>query len=471
MSDKLRIKMDRFIPRDYQLPVLDAIENKGFRKICIVAPRRSGKDYLAFNIVVRQALKRVGVYAYALPTFSQARKVIWQSIDNSGRRIIDCIPKELIKSMNSSELKITLVNNSIIQLIGSDSFDTSLVGTNPVFIVFSEFALAHEDSFKLSLPIVNANNGTIMLISTPRGRNFFYDVYNMAKDSPDWFVQKLSIEDTNHIPLSMIQQDIDDGLVSQELVQQEYYCSFESGHEGAYYAKNIDKCRMNGQIGRNGWDPSYRVFTAWDLGLSDHTSIIFYQLVGTRVHVIDCYENNGHIISHYVDVVLSKPYKYDKHWGPHDISVRDLNTGYSRTEVARQLGLNFETRDNGLSSALPNIGFANGINTARATLAITYFDEEKCADLIKALENYREQKNKFGIGTGKEVHDRSSHYADAFRYLAVSLSQCRAEQSTPEQLEMRYQQALNGNRSFNPFTASNDFNSPEMHRLRSRHIS
>lgn len=451
--------MTTFTPRPFQEAFCDALENKGYRKLIAVWPRRSGKDVMCWNLVIRMALRKIGVYMYCLPTFSQARKVIWDSITNDSSSFLSFIPSELVKSMNGSELKITLVNGSIIQLIGSDSYDTALVGTNPRCVVFSEFALADADALKFVSPILNANGGTLMIISTPRGKNALWDVYQNAKDSPDWFCQKLSLDDTNHIPLSMIQQDIQDGLVSEELVQQEYYCSFEQGHEGAYYAKYIDRMRNNGQIGPVNHNPMYRTFTAWDIGVKDYMAIIFFQLIGPNVHVIDCYQNTGLGIDHYIDVLRSKPYKYDKHWGPADIAVREVNTGYSRVEAARQLGLNFEIKDNGLSSALPNIGFANGINAARAAMAITYIDEYKCADLIKALENYRESKNKFGIGTGKDVHDKYSHLSDAFRYMSVSLDLSRAEFSSPEELERRYIAACNYGKSDNPYAPVNNFNS------------
>lgn len=407
--------------------------------------------------MIRAAIRDIGVYMYCLPTFSQSRKVIWDSITNDSKRFLDYINPILIKSMNGSELKITLINGSIIQLIGSDSYDTALVGTNPRWVVFSEFALADANALKFVSPILNANGGTLMIISTPRGKNHLFDVYDIAKDSNEWFCQKLSLDDTKHIPVSMIQQDIADGLVSEELVQQEYYCSFEQGHEGAYYARYIDKMRLSGQIGNVKWNPSYKTNTAWDLGMKDYMAIIWYQLVGPNVHVIDCYQNTGLGIDHYIDVVQSKPYKYDKHWGPADIAVREIATGYSRVEAARQLGLNFEIKENGLSSALPNVGFANGINAARAAMAITWIDEVKCADLIKALENYREAKNKYGIGTGKDVHDKYSHLSDAFRYMSVSLELSRSTHSSPEELERRYKEACNYGRSDNPYAPVNNF--------------
>jgi len=361
---------------------------------------------------------------YCLPTFSQGRKVIWDTITNDGMRFTDFIPEELIRSMNSQELKITLFNGSIIQVIGSDSYNTSLVGTNPRMVVFSEFCLADPDAFKFVRPILNANGGSLIIVSTPRGKNELWNIYNIAQNSSEWFCQKLGLNDTKHIPLERIQKDIDEGLMSPDLVEQEYYCSFECGAEGSYYAKYIDKLRVNNQIGKVPWEPAFKVSTAWDLGVRDSTCIVFFQVIGKVIHIIDCYEKNKEGLEHYANVIFNKPYSYDKHWAPHDIAVKEFGSGLTRLEKARQLGIKFESRDSGRSSALPNISIEDGIEAVRSALPKMWFDEEKCAPLIKALENYRQEYDeKRKVYRDQPLHDHNSHFADAFRYL-VLLASC-----------------------------------------------
>ena len=131
LRPELVLKLDKFKPRPYQLPIVNALEKKKYKKILCILPRRAGKDILAWNLVIRAALREVGVYFYCLPTYRQAKLVIWDSITNDGTRFLDYIPPELIKQSNSQEMKIKLINGSIIQLIGSDTYDTSLIGTNP----------------------------------------------------------------------------------------------------------------------------------------------------------------------------------------------------------------------------------------------------------------------------------------------------------------------------------------------------
>src|SRR5665213_1700315 len=120
-----------FKPRDYQKPVFDAVFNKGYRKIFIVNPRRSGKDQLGWHIAIEIAFDKTCLIYYCLTTLGHARKVIWDGLDFDGNKLLDYIPEEYIAKKNEAAMKIVLKNNSIIQLIGAESYDTALVGTNP----------------------------------------------------------------------------------------------------------------------------------------------------------------------------------------------------------------------------------------------------------------------------------------------------------------------------------------------------
>ena len=140
MNIETVVKLNKFTPRSYQLPIMDALVNKGYRRVLAVLPRRAGKDITAWNLCIRSCLKKPCVIYYIFPTYAQAKKVIWDSITNSGERFLDYIPEELIESTNSQELKIRFKNGSLLQLVGSDSYD-SLMGTNPQGVVFSEYAL------------------------------------------------------------------------------------------------------------------------------------------------------------------------------------------------------------------------------------------------------------------------------------------------------------------------------------------
>lgn len=427
------VRLDRFKPRDYQIPIIDAIENKGYKRVMVVAARRAGKDITAFNIMIRAAIRRVGVYYYIFPTYAQAKKALWDSITNDGVKFLDYLPEELLAAKNSQEMKLTLINDSIIQFVGSTDYDR-LMGTNPRGCVFSEYALQDPMAYNYIRPILLANDGWALFISTPRGRNALYDLYQIAKNSKDWFTYKLTVEDTGHIPLDLIQKEIDEGVVSEDLVQQEYFCSFHLGVEGGYYTRIMDKLNRDGHIVNVPLEPGYKVHTAWDIGVRDTTAIIFFQLVGPNIRVIDCYENSKKGLEHYVSVLRDRNYIYGRHVGPHDIRVREFGTGVTRFEKARQLGITFLIADKLL--------IEDGIEAVRSTLPRMWFDSTKCEPLIRALENYRQEyDSKRQIYKPRPYHDKFSNFADSMRYLAVSIGKI-GDSLTPEQLDKRYKEAM-----------------------------
>lgn len=430
-----QIFLTKFKPRWYQLPILDAIENKGYKRVLAILPRRAGKDITAFNLAIRQCLRDICVVFYVFPTYAQAKKVIWDSITNDGQRILDFIPDSLVTAKNSQEMKIRFKNGSLLQLVGSDNID-SLMGTNPKAVIFSEYALQDPRAYQFIRPILTANGGWALFVSTPRGKNSLWDLYQIAQQSPEWYCLKMGVDETQHIAHEEIEKERAEGLMSEDLIQQEYYCSFTMGVEGSYYAKYLDRLKLNYQIGDVPWEPSFKVHTAWDIGMRDSTSIIFFQAVGQTIRVIDCYEKNKEGLEHYVAYLQSKPYTYGKHIAPHDIQVKEWGSGMTRMAKAKQLGIAFTCAD--------NISILDGIEAVRSTLPRMWIDQTRCAPLLKALENYRQEfDQKKKVYKANPLHNWASHFADCMRYLCVSLPKTR-DGATPEDLQRRYAEAIYG---------------------------
>lgn len=227
----------KFNPRDYQLPFLRALDN-GIKRAVIVWNRRSGKDKTCFNYMVRKAIERKGTYFYILPTYSQAKKVIWDNIDSDGFKMLDHIPKELIINTNGTELKVELINGSIIQLISGDEFKNSGVGTNPVGIVFSEYSINAPEAWNFISPILAANGGWVVFNFTPRGVNHAFNLLQMAKENPKWFWQVL----TNNETRILTDEEMDEEKRNnpQDIIDQEWYCKFIEG-AGAFF-RRIKEC-------------------------------------------------------------------------------------------------------------------------------------------------------------------------------------------------------------------------------------
>jgi phage terminase large subunit len=411
-------------PRPYQLPVLKYLDAGGKRAVSVWA-RRHGKDSTAINHTAKAAFQRVGVYWHVYPTLRQARKAIWDGIDKQGRRIIhqafpgaDNPGTGVVRRVREDDMKIELVNNSIWQLVGADNYD-ALVGSNPVGIVLSEWSLMDPKVWDFLRPIVRENGGWVWFIYTPRGKNHGWDILQRARANPDrWFSEVVDIKTAGVLDVEeTIREEREDGM-PEELIQQEYFCSFDIGVVGAVYANQINRAEEDARITEIPYDPNFPVETAWDIGHRDSTSIWFIQRVGFQVRVIDYYENRGVGLQHYINVVNSKPYAYARHIGPwdleqHHFSAGAMGEGATTKQVAEQLGLQFVVA--------PKLLVADGINAGRALLSKAYFDKNKTADGLKALKAYHfEWDDDKKIFTKDPVHDWSSHAADAWRTYAVA---------------------------------------------------
>lgn len=408
--------------RDYQIEPYQKIVNEGCKRAILVFHRRAGKSVLMLSILTALALKERGNYAYMLPTFTQAKRVIWQSISNDGIKIIDmCIPRELIAKKNDSDMSITLVNGSVIQLYGAESVDR-LVGGNYKALCFDEAALMSEQPWQLLRPVIKANNGTAIFISTPRSKNWFYDLWNMAKDNCEWYTSLKTYKDTGMLTDDDIESERMSGM-PENLIAQEYMCDFNTANVGSYFGQEIEQMRRDGRITDFPIDDSIPVSTSWDLGISDSSAIVFYQRIGEWFYIIDEYESNGQSLKDYAKVLRDKGYFYDMHHLPHDAAHRDLSTGISRLEFMREMGINNV-------DIVPIKKINYGIECVHRILPRVKI-HSKCQHLIKCMEMYhKEFDEKNNVFKDVPVHDWSSHMASAFRYFAeVARDQLNVERS------------------------------------------
>ncbi len=271
----------KFKPRSYQLPFLKAMDS-GTNRAILVWHRRSGKDKTCFNYLVKRAFQRVGTYFYFLPSYTQAKKVIWDNIDNDGFKMLDHIPKEVQKNTNATELKIELINGSIIQLIAADEFEQSGVGTNPIGVVFSEYSITTANAWKFVAPILAANGGFAIFNFTPRGMNHAATLLNQAKDNPLWFTEILTVDQTNVFTKEAL--EIEKKSNPQDFFEQEYYCRFIEG-AGAFF-KRVDQSKWN-NIGIKP-DPYHRYQMGVDLAKhQDYTVLTILDLNTFKVVEID----------------------------------------------------------------------------------------------------------------------------------------------------------------------------------------
>jgi hypothetical protein len=424
----------KYSAREYQKPFWVAMNVKKLLRAVLVWHRRSGKDKTLINFVAPKTQERVGAYYYIFPTYNQGRKILWEGVDKSGVKFLDHFPKELYKKKpNDTEMKIEFTNGSIFRVIGSDDID-SIVGTNPVGCVFSEYSLQDPKAWDFMRPILAENGGWAVFNFTPRGENHGYQLLEMAKNDPTWFTQVLTVDDTKAIPREVLDQERKEIIQkdgNDALYQQEYYCSFKVPIAGAYYASQIMRATEEKRMTNVPYETRLPVDTWWDLGIDDSMTIWFSQTVGREIRFIDYYETSGEGLVHCAGVLRDKKYVYGTHTAPHDIEVRELTSGVSRKDTAKGFGIDFRVAPLGR--------IEEGIDAVRNIFSRCWFDEKKCQRGLNALKSYHKEYDEANktYRTHPE-HDWSSHGADSFRTFAISYKDIlRKESSQGEPFKMR----------------------------------
>ena len=428
-----RLRLPQLKPRNYQLGAWKALDN-GARNILISHPRRHGKDVTTASILSKKAMTRVGSYYYLFPTRKWAERAIWNNIVTIGKKsghLIDLIfPPEIVVNKNNTDLKLTLINGSTVNMGGTDNLD--FVGQGGYGYALSEFSLHKEEVTGFLAPILDEGNSFIIMNGTMRGKkNQLHQMYQANKDNPNWFCEWLTPVDSKRYcwvsdemnlnpelegqidPLTgltymNVQERIDSKMISYSLARQEYLNEAVADVANSVYGYEMTKLYDSGnvcEISKN----DKAVYTFWDLGMDDPTAIVFAYIENNEARIIDYYENTGHDIKHYLDIIAEKKYRYAGHYMPHDSKKRMGNTGTNILDFCRtQYG--FEAR------AIPKT------NSVRDDIEIVRRHLPSCKidlsleNLLDHLTNYQWNPN-----TGRILHNEHSHGADAVRMMFMAM--------------------------------------------------
>ena len=379
----------------------------GTRFCVVVAHRRMGKTVAAINHLIKSAIecdKDEPRFAYIAPTYGQAKRVAWDYLTKFTR--------PLNATHNISELRADFWGRRI-SLYGSDNPD-SLRGQYFDGVILDEIGDQDPKIWnEIIRPALADRLGWCMFVGTPKGRNHFADLRDRADDADDWKLLEFKASETNILAESEL--DSARKEMGDDKYNQEFECSFNAAVEGSYYGQIINTIEEKGHITRIERDDLCRSFVAWDLGMGDSTCLWVAQLAGKEVRLIDCIENHGVGLDWYVSWLRENRYEGFAQILPHDVEVRELGTGKSRKEVLNEAGLEI--------TVAPRLSVADGIQAVRRLLPRCWFDHKTKAGL-DAIRNYRREYNeKQQVFYDKPLHDWSSHYSDAFRYLAIGLDE------------------------------------------------
>lgn len=429
-------------PRPYQQPLWNYLAGGG-RRAVTVWPRRHGKDDVYLRHTSCAMGERKGNYWYLLPQYEQARKAMWDAIDEeTGLRRIDAVFPPSIRTVYREQSMQIGYGGSLFQLVGADNFH-ALVGSPPVGLVFSEFARTDPGAWAYLMPILEKNRGWVGFNSTPFGNNHYRKLLDFAKDEQargeDWFTEVLTADTCGVYSKDQLDkilrqlQAIHGDDYGKSLFLQEYYCSFDAAIPGSIYGDAVTRAEATNRVVDFERDPTRTVYTAWDLGRTDDTAIWWYQFNGDSMDLLDYHGSSLKDIPFYVDLLQAKAkehgYTYGTHYVPHDARPRTLAAGgksiLQQFQDATRLDPSL-----GRWVVVKRLDVQEGIQAARKTFPRCRFHKTRTHAGMECLRNYRREWDpETRDYSPNPVHDWSSHGADAFRYLALSWHQAKPKET------------------------------------------
>lgn len=424
------MSIHQFRVRWYQRPFHEALVNQKRKRLIEIAHRRWGKDEIVLNGFRELSQKRVGTYWHCFPEYAQARKAIWNGINgHTGKRRIDeAFPPEIRKRVNDNDMFIETVWGSTWQLLGSDRYDAT-VGSGPVGIAYSEWALCNPAAWAYHKPMLEESNGTAAFITTPRGANHAKTMYERAKGNDLWFAELSSITDTGALTEAQLSESLSEyqdlyGIdLGRSMFEQEYYCSFAGAMVGAYWGAEMAAAERDGRIGVVEIDRRYPVHTAWDLGKASNNPIWCFQVIEGKPHIVDFYRPESDDLEQWCIWLRDRGYDGND-YVPHDAIHTEWGSGRTRIEVLRTLKRK--------PVRVAKVSVADGISAGRETIKLASFDRDRCELGVEGLKNYRrEWDDDLKCFRENPVKDWAEHIGSAFRYLGLAWRQAAKDQTPP----------------------------------------
>lgn len=320
------------------------------------------------------------------------------------------IQKTVIKGLNGSEFKFEGLRNNVKSIKSFEGADICWV---------EEAQSVSKASWDTLIPTIRKEGSEIWITFNPELEEDETYIRFVKNPPESAWVERINFEDNPWFP-DVLRQEMETTRKRSEAEYRHIWLGECVQHlEGAYYAEYLNKAEVEGRIGVVPIDPLLRTNVAFDLGISDDTSIVFWQQSPAgQIRVIDYYEHRGVGLEHYVRVLEEKKQQYGLIYGeyvfPHDVEVRELGTGKSRFEMLQGMGIQ--------PTVAPRLSVADGIAAVRKTFPAMWFDKERCSQLIHSLRRYRREfDEKRNVFYEKPLHDAHSHAADSARYMCISL--------------------------------------------------
>lgn len=373
----------------------------------VVAGRRWGKTKLAgISLVMAAANRPRSLVWYVAPTYSMCKSIMWSDL-------IEIIPKKWIKKSNETIQFIELINGSRIELKGCDKPD-SLRGVGLHYLVIDEAQDIKKETWTTVLrPTLSDKQGNALIIGTPKGFNWLYDVYQQGQTPLNrkngvWASWQFPTMTSPFIPPEEIEAAKKD--MDEKVFNQEYRASFEVMSGRVYFP--FDRRVHTGSMYK--FDKSKPIFIGMDFNVSPMTAVIMQPQPNGELWAVDEIVLHNSSTSEMGDEIERRYWRY-----MHQISLfpdpaanyRNSSRGETDIDILRQKGFNkiyFRRKHPAIQDRV------NAVNKMlkSADSTVRLFVNDSCKQLIDSFEQtlYKENSKEIDKAQNKE------HITDAIGY-------------------------------------------------------
>lgn len=384
--------------------------------------RRWGKTTLTVNQLIFEALanQKGGEYWYIAPTYKQAKNIAWRMLKDQWK----FLPRSLIGNRNEAELSVEVANSKII-LKGADNED-SLRGSGLYGLILDECASFKNFNYlweNVLRPALSDYRGFAWFISTPKGFNHFYDLFNQQDNDKDYRSFSFTSYDNPHLALEEIEKAKQE--LSEDAFAQEYLADFRK-HTGLIY-KGFDR---NIHVIEPIYLPEFwQFYRAMDFGAENPTVCLFIAVdMNGNMYVFDEYYQSMRTTQFHAETILAKSRLQKKDfqitWG--DPSAEQERIDYSQFNLPITSALVFGKVDGGwVKSGIEKVSAALKINPLTNKPKLFIF--KNCKYTIREFEAYHWLELKESSQDKEIPFKKNDHCMDALRYFIGSYSQTYKE--------------------------------------------
>ena len=318
------------------------------------------------------------------------------------------ITQTSIRGQNGSEFAFVGLKNNVANVKSYEGIDICWV---------EEAQTVSRNSWKTLTPTIRKEGSEIWVSFNPELETDETYQRFVVNPPPDTISIKINYWDNPWFPETLRNEMEALKVRDHEAYMQVWEGVCRQTIDGAIFAKEMMRAEAEERITKVPYDASKPVHAICDLGWSDATAWWLVQFIGMETRLIRYFEGSQRTMTSYLAELQSFGYVYDTIWLPHDAQNKTLAAaGRSIEDIVR--GAGFKTR------VLERVPTVDSINAARTIFPNCYFDRENCADGLNCLRHYRyEVDPETGNFSKNPLHDRHSHGADAFRYIALMVKE------------------------------------------------